>query len=367
MTRPASRQTSACHGPHRDDVHLLPTDHAVGTYGELWFHRYPGKPDGRSGATPVVVLADASPGREFDVLQTLLKDALGLDVVRIQAAVPPAPVISLSLDDGSLAIGEQLFRPVVVWVRQAAAGAIHSQVARTNAAVGYGLQGAECWARLLAVLTAAAGATLPGPAPGMARQLIDAGRHGVRVPRSVVATDIGAARRMLCAQRVLVKVPDARLFGQRRGAKDAPQPRVVSPADSSPEWMDGTFPAVVQEYVEHASEFRVYYADGGVLAFEVDKHATDSLWTDPARVTVRPANCPARIARIVRSLAGVWGLRYGAFDFLVTRSDEPVFLEVNADGDWLWFERKAGRDPVSFMVATMVAELYSRVMTAEVV
>jgi hypothetical protein len=363
MTHPTSRQLSGCHGHVPAGAASLASDHS---------RPFAGRPTrlagvkGAPGATPAVVLADASPGREFDVLRVLLEEALGLTVLRVQITEPISDV-SCDLGERCLTIGGQRVQPVVVWVRHAVAGAIHSHQVRTTGAAGYGLQGAECWAKLLNLISAAGGASLPGRAPGFARQLVDAGQQGVRVPRTVVGTDVGAAMRILSVRRAIVKVPDARLLEQRPDARGAFTPRVVGSPDETPEWMDGSFPAVVQEYVEHASEHRVYYADGGVFAFEVDKPAPDSLWTDPARVTVRPARCPEHLAGIVRSLSRAWGLRYGAFDFLVTRSDEPVFLEVNADGDWLWFERRAGSDAVSFMAMTMVAEIYVRVSRAKVV
>jgi hypothetical protein len=364
MTHPTHRQSSACRGLVSAGASSLTSDHP---------RSFAGRParlsdvKGAPGATPAVVLADASPGREFDVLGALLEEALGLTVLRIRITEPPTSDVSFDLGERCLTIGGQRVRPVVVWVRHAVAGAVHSHQVRTIGAAGYGLQGAECWAKLLNLLTAAGGAALPGRAPGFARQLVDAGQHGVRVPRTVVGTDVGAAMRILSTRRAVVKVPDARLLEHRPDARETLTPRVIGSADGPPEWMDGSFPAVVQEYVEHASEHRVYYADGGVFAFEVDKPAPESLWTDPARVTVRPARCPERLADIVRSLSRAWGLRYGAFDFLITCSNEPVFLEVNADGDWLWFERRAGSDPVSFMVTAMVAELYLRVSRAEVV
>ena len=364
MTHPTGRQSSRCRGHGPAGAASLTSDHP---------RTFAGRParvsgvKGAPGATPAVVLADASPGREFDVLRTLLEEALGLTVLRLRTTELSISDVSFDLGERCLTIGGQRVRPVVVWVRHAVAGAVHSHQVRTTGAAGYGLQGAECWAKLLNLIAATSGASLPGRAPGFARQLVDAGQHGVRVPRTVVGTDVGAAMRILSTRRAVVKVPDARLLEHRPDARETFTPRVIGSADGPPEWMDGSFPAVVQEYVEHASEHRVYYADGGVFAFTVDKPAPDSLWTDPARVTVRPARCPEHLAGIVRSLSRAWGLRYGAFDFLVTRSNEPVFLEVNADGDWLWFERKAGSDPVSFMAMTMVADLFVRVSRARVV
>jgi hypothetical protein len=113
--------------------------------------------------------------------------------------------------------------------------------------------------------------------------------------------------------------------------------------------------------VPHVRELRVYYLNGGICAFEVRKPDPSSPWTDPGSVIVTRTDCPGAAAEAVRILCAAWNLRYGAFDLLLPSSGEPVFLEVNRDGDWLWYERKARWHGVSFMAAVMVRELFVRV------
>jgi hypothetical protein len=36
------------------------------------------------------------------------------------------------------------------------------------------------------------------------------------------------------------------------------------------------------------------------------------------------------------------GLNFGCFDVMVARSGEPVFLECNPNGQWLWVEKMTG-------------------------
>ena len=114
-------------------------------------------------------------------------------------------------------------------------------------------------------------------------------------------------------------------------------------------------PVIVQEYVEHDAELRVYYVDGQVHGFEVGKEAAADPWLAPDRVTVRHAELPQAVVSAATTLAEGLSLRYGAFDFLV-QGDRLVFLEVNPDGDWLWAERKARTAPVTLAVARMLCE-----------
>lgn len=314
---------------------------------------------------PAVVLADSSACREFDVLQAQL-EALNVPVVRLRRPDHRAVVAPVTGGDGALLIDGQRIRPIVTWVRHGTTAAVYAQLIRgsgaelagrqrgqgaTAADHDTGLLGAECWSRLLEAISAAAMTALPGGNPRLITQLVDASRHGVRVPRTFVTTDAAAAAARLPGTRVIAKIPDSR-------------PLTPGSTPTSPEH---TGPVVLQEYIEHSRELRVYYTDGGLTAFDVRKPRPDSIWTEPESVTVTVTTCPPRLADVVRRLATAWGLHYGAFDFLITGSGEPLFLEVNADGDWLWFERRARWQGVSFLVAAMTSELYVRHRRSEAV
>lgn len=331
-------------------------------------------PDERSvevrAPVPAVVLADGAGRAEFDALHRVLGQAMGCPVVRFNGADPPASGATMNLVDGALEMAGMRVRPVVAWVRHAAAVTIYSRRARGYGVAGWGpreaqsLREAESWSGLLDLVATTASVAVPGGRPGLARQLADAGRHGLRVPRTVVTTDVDGAMGILRVSRVVVKVPDARLVAPAPRGRPVPVPQVLE-RGGAVEWMDGAYPAVVQEYVEHARELRVYVADGGVCAFEVTKPAPGSIWTEPELVTVRRVACPDPLVAATRALARAWRMCYGAFDILLTRSGSPVFLEANADGDWLWYERKAGWHGVSFMVATMLKEMLVRTLATD--
>ena len=75
-------------------------------------------------------------------------------------------------------------------------------------------------------------------------------------------------------------------------------------------------------------------------------------------MTVTRVECPPAVAATVRALATSWGLRYAAFDLLVTPAGEVVLLEANPDGDWLFYQHRAGWAGMSFLAAVMVRELF---------
>lgn len=309
-----------------------------------------------SRGKPSVLLVDGTGCREFDALRTVLVDAFDVPVIRIAQddlagkRVPP--------ECNAMAIvQEHLTQPTVAWLRHTSPAALSAIVAR--GVPESSLRAATCF-RLLRQLSEAAVTALPGSEPSPAKQLSDAARLGVRVPRTIFTSDVAAAAARLRSPRVVVKAPGPRWVEPTPGSGHAGPPEVLNHGDAWPPWAGDAAELAVQEYVDHSRELRVYYLQGALCAFEVDKPSPASIWTEPDRVTVTPVACPRELSIVVRLLSRHWALEYGAFDLLVTPDGDPVFLEVNVDGDWLYFEDRATWSGVTFMAAAMVYEQHVR-------
>ena len=138
---------------------------------------------------------------------------------------------------------------------------------------------------------------------------------------------------------------------------------VVVPRADLGHWSEPGPPVIVQEFVEHEAELRVYDVNGQLHGFEIIKEAPADPWLSGARVQARLVRLPPAVATAARVLASAFGLRYGAFDFLV-RAGSPVFLEVNPDGDWRWAEIRSGSSPVTAAVARMLCDLHREQLPA---
>lgn len=302
-----------------------------------------------------MLLVNSARGGELRAVRTVLTRSLGTPVVYLDHEDLRTTSLSLDHASGTLTVDGRRITPVVTWIRHSSASAILAQARPTHSRT---VLDAHCWADLLGQVAGRAAVALPGPAPTGAGQLHDARRLGVTVPRTVVGTDVAAATALLGGDRIVVKTPDFRLY-QPDPAHWAPHLPAVGGSDDVGPARAGA-PVVVQEYVRHSRELRVYHLDGGLCAFEVTAADPAARWTDPDEVTVRHVACPPAAADVVAGLCAAWGLRYGAFDLLVDARDEVVFLEANPDGDWLYYEHRAGWHGVSFMAAVMVRALLDR-------
>jgi len=192
--------------------------------------------------------------------------------------------------------------------------------------------------------------------PDLLTQLRLATRRQVAVPRTVITTDPGRAARMIAAPRLIVKAAHRHFVEAEPGRLSGVFPTVVTRRELAAHGVPGP-PMVVQEYVEHDAELRVYFAEGELACFEIGKAAPTDPWLAPGRITARATTAPAAAACAVRELAAGLSLRFGAFDFLL-RGADPVFLEVNPDGDWRWLETRAGVEPVTMAAAILLRRLH---------
>lgn len=313
---------------------------------------------GSAAAEAAVVLANCAGGDELLPVYDALTGSLNTPVVLIRQADLASIPISLDLGTGILDVDGHRVRPAVVWARHWSAATIAAH-ARTPGRVSS--LDAASWSEFIRQLSDSTAVALPGTAPVPPGQLTDAARLGVTTPRTVLTTDVAAGVQHMRTPRVVIKTANFRLYEPEPRSWPAYSPKIVD-RDGVPsgQAVCGR-PVIVQEHVDHVGELRVYYLNGGICAFGVRKPEPSSLWADPVSVTVTRVDCPRDAAEVVRTLCAAWKLYYGAFDLLTSPTGETVFLEVNQDGDWLWYERKAGWHGVSFMAAVMVRELFVQV------
>jgi MvdC family ATP-grasp ribosomal peptide maturase len=198
------------------------------------------------------------------------------------------------------------------------------------------------------------------------RQLRLATCAGLRVPRTLVTNDPGAARQFFAetdGQTV------AKLLRPLNVSMDAAEPFVytnrVREEDLAGADALRHCPMVFQELIPKAYELRVAFVAGEAFAGALDATGTSRGHTDWRRAA--PEECrwqravlPDEVVSSLQVLMSELGLVFGAVDLICTPAGKHVFLEVNPGGEWGMLERDLEL-PISEAIAAALIEDKSHV------
>ncbi|MBN9452147.1 MAG: hypothetical protein J0I42_09355 [Bosea sp.] len=172
---------------------------------------------------------------------------------------------------------------------------------------------------------------------------------GLRVPRSIITNDPEAAEAFFatCPDGVICK---PMLMGSHYidGAHHVAYTRRVPPGEfAALKASIALCPTYLQEAIEKDHELRVTIVGDrlfncridsqGVAGAEQDWRAVDTIKLPHRIEPLRPD-----VDKALRAYLKQCGLRFGAFDLIVTPEGEHVFLELNPNGQWYWVELATG-------------------------
>lgn len=191
-----------------------------------------------------------------------------------------------------------------------------------------------------------------------AGQLATAQELGFAVPETVMTSSENLARKFVRDHGTCIAKPLAVRFPHGK----AMYATLVTTEDDLDYAGIAVDPQILQTYIEPATELRVTVVGGEVFAAEVHggepqrgaggfrvrdwRAGADTFWAAPARVS-------ADLEDKCRQYLAVYGLRFGAFDFVVDRAGVPWFLECNGNGQWLFIEDATGQ-PISQAMARLL-------------
>ncbi|MET2829780.1 MvdC/MvdD family ATP grasp protein [Mesorhizobium shangrilense] len=110
----------------------------------------------------------------------------------------------------------------------------------------------------------------------------------------------------------------------------------------------GHMPTLFQEFIEKEAELRITCVGDEVFACEIRGRPGDVTNDDyrfdtpnlPHEAVERPD-----LTDRMHAYMKAFGLHFGCFDFIVPKGGgEPVFLEMNPNGQWLWVQLRTGQD-----------------------
>lgn len=118
-------------------------------------------------------------------------------------------------------------------------------------------------------------------------------------------------------------------------------------------------PTLLQEFIEKDYELRVTCVGRKVFACRIESRGldlpADDYRFDTHNVAHSAYACP-ELHEYFHAYMKTFGLNFGCFDILVAKSGQPVFLECNPNGQWLWVENMTGL-PISRAIADELAQI----------
>jgi glutathione synthase/RimK-type ligase-like ATP-grasp enzyme len=118
-------------------------------------------------------------------------------------------------------------------------------------------------------------------------------------------------------------------------------------------------PMIFQAYVPKEFELRITVVGDQIFAAEIysqESNHTKHDWRryDHYRTRYSVHNLPDEVGELCRLLTKRMQLTFGAIDMIVTPAGEYVFLEINANGQYLWIEERTGLPITSSIVDLLV-------------
>ncbi len=120
-------------------------------------------------------------------------------------------------------------------------------------------------------------------------------------------------------------------------------------------------PTLFQEFVEKRYELRITCVGRRVFACRIESRAND-LTSDDYRFDTKnlshfACECP-ELHRRLHDYMEEFGLNFGCFDIIISKTGEPIFLECNPNGQWLWVENLTGQ-PIGKAIAELLESFIS--------
>ncbi|MEM7455940.1 MAG: MvdC/MvdD family ATP grasp protein [Planctomycetota bacterium] len=200
-------------------------------------------------------------------------------------------------------------------------------------------------------------------------QLDKASQFGMEIPDTLFTNDPDDANAFIenHGGKVITKMQSS--FAVYRDGDEL----VVFTSKVKPETMDELLrlrysPMIFQEWLPKKLDIRSTVVGKQIFSSAIDSQTqekTEIDWRRDGAGTLEewvPYQLPPEIETALLNLTEEFGLNYAAADFVVTKDDRLVFLEINAGGEWFWLARTPGL-PIAEAIADTLTGKVDRVQS----
>ena len=99
-------------------------------------------------------------------------------------------------------------------------------------------------------------------------------------------------------------------------------------------------PIYLQQYIKKNYEVRLTVVNDNFFAVRIDSPDKVDWRKNYNLLKYSLIKVPPTIKEKCKMMLFHYGLKFGAFDFIVDSNDDWIFLEVNPNGQWLWLEKE---------------------------
>jgi hypothetical protein len=168
---------------------------------------------------------------------------------------------------------------------------------------------------------------------------------GFRIPDTLVTTNVDALKQFADRHRgqIVAKPIQAQVIGSGEDAL------IVGTRHLTPKYFESAVsacPCYAQERLLLKSEIRVVAFGSQLYSFRLTakEKADDLKQLKLCQIDHTRCELDEGTSRKVHSLMSFYGLEFGAIDLAVTDEEDPIFLELNPNGQWLWLQYMTGEN-----------------------
>jgi glutathione synthase/RimK-type ligase-like ATP-grasp enzyme len=178
---------------------------------------------------------------------------------------------------------------------------------------------------------------------GRVNQLVQASKVGFNIPKTLITTNKKKFFTFFnkCNQIVIIKSINPNSITYKDREKEYFYTEVID--EEKVRNINFSLlknsPTLFQEFIEPKYEIRITSINGKHFAVKIVSNITD--WRkQKAVVTCENYELPNEVTILVSKYLELYDLNFGCFDLIKGKDNKYYFLEVNANGQWLWLEKE---------------------------
>lgn len=179
-------------------------------------------------------------------------------------------------------------------------------------------------------------------------QLAWAIKHGIDVPKTLITNDSEEFKRFYKSVRGKVLVKNLTNEGMVQQLPGYIYSNKVSSEDLKRLPSLQLAPVLCQEYIDKKLEIRATVIGKKVFSAAIDSQSRMETEIDWRQYDLknppphRPFDLSKKLENKLITMVENFGLKFGAFDLILTPEDKFVFLELNANAQWGWIQFMTG-------------------------